>query len=243
VHSLIERLHKFRYFLISRLISKSHRKQNLESQIAAFSIAEYESSLRFLNLVQDLDVNFTIEVGAFDAEFSKVAVGLKSVTESWAFEASPFVYHRFKELVPKKLNYVNLAINNYSGECKFQLQSEYLDHSLVSNNSVKHRNELKPYEYISVPCSSLDLYFSKVSKKRIALWIDAEGANREILLGGATLLDQVVAIFVETELQNYWLDSWLHEDVEKFLSNKGFYLFHKNEQYFAQTNCIFLRRN
>lgn len=49
----------------------------------------------FIGLQDDLKPTLAIEVGAFDADFSH-AISKKNV-KSYAFEASPYIYDRFKD--------------------------------------------------------------------------------------------------------------------------------------------------
>lgn len=203
------------------------------------SFIDEELTQSYIDLIKTLNITKSIEVGAFDADYSCLVAKEKICNDIWAFEASPYVYDKFSPILPKEINYKFLAISDYTGSIPFEIQEDN-NPSEVGNNSIKNRNENKSYSYVNVPCSKLDDMFSN-TKDRISLWIDAEGANREVLTGAEKLLDNVVSIFIETEDKQFWNDSWESKDVEDYLSSKGFKLLSKKEQYVMQHNCIFRR--
>lgn len=204
-------------------------------------IIDEEISLQYIDLIKTLNITTSIEVGAFNAEYSQIAVIEKICPNIWAFEASPYVFQRFRDILPEEIKYRQMAISNFEGELEFEFQSEYQDPGSVSNNSIMRRNEDKSYTYEKVYCASLDFLFKDGKDERISLWIDAEGANKEVLTGADKLLDSVVSIFIETEHKDFWKDGWLHADVESYLNSKGFKMIAQKEQYGYQTNCIFIK--
>jgi len=195
---------------------------------------------RFLELQKFLKPNISVEVGAFDADFSQFMAQQIGV-DCFAFEASPYVYEKFKEVL-KDINYINMAVSNHEGKSDFQIQMEF-DPANVGHNSIKKRNEEKQYRYIDVDSTSLDLFFKEKFDNNFCLWIDCEGASREVLEGGRNLLESVTSIYIETETENYWNESWLESDVEEFLNKRDFELIHKSFAYIGQNNCIFVKRN
>lgn len=204
-------------------------------------LIDEEMTKVFLGMQTALKPKVVIEVGAFNAEFSQIVVNQNICDEIYAFEASPYVYERFKDILPSKIQYIHSAISDHIGVIPFEIQSSEGDPSLHGNNSILNRNENKAYDYVDVPCISLDEAFEGISD--ICLWIDVEGANREVLLGSSRLLKNVQSIFIETEHQEFWKNQWLHDDVVKYLGEHGFVMACSQEQYAKQTNCIFVHKN
>jgi FkbM family methyltransferase len=194
----------------------------------------------FLAILEKLPVRASVEVGAFDAVYSRCIAARYPNMPILAFEASPFVYERFRQHMPPEISYRNIAVSESGGQARLQIQLEYEDQSLVRNNSIMLRSEDKPYGYVNVPSDSLDQLCSGLDA--IALWIDAEGANSEVLRGAANALSRTLAIFIETEHTSFWEQQWAHRDVKRYLDSQGFSLTHINMQFAFQGNCIFVRR-
>lgn len=195
----------------------------------------------YYEVVRLLPIESSIEVGAFDAEYSRRMLEINSEIRIVAFEASPYVHSRFIGEMPAEIRYENIAISDRAGTASLELQLEYSDQSQIGNNSIKRRKEAKQYGYVDVPCDCLDNVCPELGA--ISLWIDAEGASREVLQGAVATLSKTLAIFIETEHRELWMGQWTHRDVERFLSAQGFSLIRMAEQYPYQTNCIFVRNS
>ena len=194
----------------------------------------------FLQIQRILKPDISVEVGAYDADFS-CAIVKDSAIRAYAFQASPYVYEKFREQLIH-INYLNLAVSSIEGTCEFEIQAK-LDPSLVGNNSIRKRNQIKKYKYIEVPCTTLDVFFKNELNKNFALWIDCEGASEQVLKGSERLLDSTSSIYIETETKLYWQDSWLESDVEQFLTEKNFKMVSKTYEDEGQNNCIFVKSN
>ena len=191
----------------------------------------------FISIQDQLQPTMAIEVGAHDADFAKMVV--KRNIPVFAFEASPYVYEKHKDGMDK-IQYINKAVTDYDGSIVFNFNGDNLPKSNVGNHSIKHRNLYEESENIIVPCTSLNSYFKDMGDESIALWIDCEGANREVLKGSSEILPKVSSIFIEVEHKQIWIDSWIREDVIKYLESFGFSLIWENQAYTDQTNCIFI---
>ncbi len=175
----------------------------------------------------------SIEVGAYDADFSRSMIGIAK--EIWAFEASPYVYEKFKNI--DGINYINAAISNKSGIIEFEIQKD--QHRLIANNSIMKRNDKSLKEYIEIESKTINELFS--NKKNIALWIDCEGANEQVLTGASEVLPNVQSIFIEVETSQYWKNQWVENDVKKYLESFGFRLSLSEPQYTNQYNQIYIK--
>jgi len=187
----------------------------------------------FIDIQKIMMPDLSIEVGAYDADFSRSMVGIAK--EIWAFEASPYVYQKFKGI--DGINYCNLAISDESGLIDFEIQKD--QHSLVSNNSIMKRNDHSKKDYIQVESKTLNELFD--GKTNIALWIDCEGANEKVLKGASEILLNTSSIFIEVETVKFWKDQWVESDVRQYLESFGFKLSMSQPQYTNQYNQIYVK--
>lgn len=190
---------------------------------------------KFISLQEKIKPDIYIEVGAFDAEFSRTIYSKIPNAKIWAFEANPYVHSKNYPILG--IEYINKAVSDRVGSIEFEIQKDVQPDAV--NNSIMKRNEDKPYEYIMVESITLNDILSEFSN--ICLWIDCEGANREVLLGASEILSKVSSIFIEVEQIEYWKDQWLDTDVIGYLESFGFKLIDRDYQYPGQYNCIFIR--
>jgi hypothetical protein len=96
-----------------------------------------------------------------------------------------------------------------------------------------------------VDCVSVDSFVSKnlLDSESIVLWIDVEGASREVLEGCKKTLDKVSAILIEVEEKEYWNNQWLEKDVRKFLTENNFILVARDGEYEYQYNQIYIKND
>jgi FkbM family methyltransferase len=209
--------------------------QNLRHGVPMFVNRRVLDILLKLQLAIKPDIS--IEVGAFDAYVSKIMSNFHIPT--FAFEASPYVYENYKDSADK-ITYVNKAVSDVNGSIKFEIQSEY-DASITGNNSIKNRVEDKEYQYINVDSVSIDEYFKDIKFEKGFLWVDAEGANREVLTGAKDKLKDFATIHIEVESKEYWKDSWKRQDVIGYLKAYGFHLCYEfDSPYVGQSDIIFV---
>lgn len=193
---------------------------------------------KFINLQQIIKPNVCIEVGAHGAEFSNTMASLG--VKSYAFEASPHVYNHFKDKVKPGVEYINKAISYKTDNVLFQIDKRF-DPATTGHNTIMKRAEDLDYEYVSVESIPLDDFVN--AGDNIALWIDCEGANREVLSGASDILNKVSSIFIEVEAHEFWQNQWLFNDVNDHLLSKGFILLAKDQEFGEnQYNCIFIKK-
>jgi FkbM family methyltransferase len=179
------------------------------------------SMVDFLKIQDDLKPTMSIEVGAYDADFS-VQMS-KRINSVYAFEASKPVFDRYVDVLAReasKVKYINKAITNYEGqvEIRFDKTSNPAD---VGHNGIKSgRYEISHSNMVD--CTSLDIYFKDIKNENICLWIDCEGANREVLAGSERILSLCSSVYIEVEDKPLWDDIWLIDDVMRFMADKGF---------------------
>lgn len=173
---------------------------------------------KFIDIQKIINPDIAIEVGAYDADFSKSISKLNIST--YAFEASPYIYNKYKNEM-NDIFYINKAISNKDEIIKFEIQLDS-DPTYAGNNSIKNRNEVKEYNYIDVESVSIYEYFKNKSFNKAALWVDAEGANEEVLLGIKDRIKDFASICIEVETKDFWKDSWKKDDVVNYLDSCNF---------------------
>jgi FkbM family methyltransferase len=190
---------------------------------------------KFINLQKIIKPDVSIEIGAHEAKFSKAMSNI--IEDVWAFEANPHVYDFFYPI--KNVKYLNKAVSNIDGKIKFFMQQH--ESNTVGNNSIIKRNENIDYNVIDIESISLNNNFKKY--KNICLWIDCEGASKEVLIGASEILKNVSTIFIEVENYQFWENQWLFKDLSEYLNLHDFILFAKDLEYgLNQHNCIFIKK-
>jgi FkbM family methyltransferase len=202
------------------------------------NIVEHKDLIKkFLTLQKTIKPNLSVEIGAHAAEFSRSMVGIAD--KVLAFEASPFVYGIFYPI--HNVDYLNKAVSDKDGLIKFEIQNDVI--LFTGNNSILNRNEIKDYIYIDVESTTLNSYIDNDKYKNICLWIDCEGANKEVLMGSSNILKNVSSIFIEVEEYEFWKNQWLFKDVNDYLIKNDFVLWKKDQECKNyQYNCIFIKK-
>ena len=195
-------------------------------------------SEQFFTMQKDINPDYCIEVGAHAAEFS-VSVSKHFGIKATAFEAGSIVYETYKNQVNNDLvSYLNYAISDIDGTVTFKVTNDQMH----GNSGIVQRVGFNHTETEEVESYKLDTYFKNAKFENACLWIDVEGASKQVLSGGIETLKKVSSIFIETEDHPYWEDQWLTEDVVKFLNSQGFVLEGNEKVYDAQQNLIFTKK-
>ena len=183
----------------------------------------------------------TIEVGAYDAEFSQQMARCIDSRNVWAFEALPNIYNEFKGQL-EHINYINLAVSDKDQEVTIgELDRDEKLGIPSGASSILTRIKALNTTPIKVQGHTVDtLAKTNEIHGNVALWIDCEGANREVLRGAANTLKNTMAVYIEVELEEFWEGAWLKEDTVKFLTNAGFTLVDCSNRP-VQQDLIFVR--
>ena len=206
----------------------------------------------FLNFVYFLKPKCFVEVGAFQADASvNVRTRDKSIS-AIALEANPHNYAAFKDS-PKfselGIDYRHLAASDRTGTVEFYIRNKFqgVERPLVStDNSILPRSGTDA-EYVIARVPSVALADMLGSNEFLAtdfcLWIDVEGASREVLTGAAGVLDRVNVVFIEVEEFSYWSNQWLADDVVRFMLDHNFIPVARDFEYVNQYNIVFIKEN
>lgn len=189
----------------------------------------------FIEIQKTIKPELCIEVGAYEADFSKKVYDLGICKDVYAYEASPYVYENFKDKLTD-IKYINLALTDYDGYVDFNIDLDK-DPYINTCDGIKKKRDVHNINKISVKCSRLDSLHNSDS---ISLWIDVEGAAMEVLRGAEKILSNVSSIYIETETAKYWEDQSLHKDIVEFLNRYNLLFYRSEKQHTSQQNNIFI---
>ncbi len=204
----------------------------------------------FFKMINEIQPTHSIEIGAFSAQFSRDLKEINKTIISYAFEANPYNYNYFNEKYSfKDINYFNIAISNVNKNIIFNMQKSIHGKNIppvVGNNSLlKRSNPDVIYTEIEIESITLNAFFKKnnLEGKNVVLWVDVEGATREVLSESEELLKYVSLIFIEVEEIMFWKEQWLEKDVDIFLKKQNFVPLARDREYNKQYNKIYVKDN
>lgn len=231
--------------MIDSMSLEEVREENI---IIPYSISVLSENYCKLQKILKSDCFF--EIGAFEADFSRNMKNIFPTSKVYAFEASPYCYENYKNL-NSSIEYLNLAISDKEGEIYFSLQDKNLsDQSEIEkvrgNNSILDRNDdTIVYKKISVKSTTFDSFVEKESLSNLltSLWIDVEGANKNVLQGAQKYLKNTQSLLIEVEDFEYWKKQWLSKDVDKFLQDNGFIPIARDFEDNNQYNVVYINQH
>ena len=204
----------------------------------------------FLDLQDFIRPKTFVEIGAFDAAFSRQIRERHPTADIIAFEANPHNHQYWSSVYDfpgLRIDYKHLAISDRIGTLEFLVQTKRGDERLPP---VKGDDSLLPraeagiaYEAAKVDSLPLDvvLHDSQFATHDICLWIDVEGASKLVFSGATKSLERTTSIFIEVEERPYWSGQWLFNDIDAFLSSLGFRPIARDFENAHQFNVIFVR--
>jgi len=210
----------------------------------------------FDELANRLNIAIAIEIGAFQAEFSRRFLTTATNRKALAVEANPYNYNAFKEgLAAAGVIYHHAAVQDKTGTTTLQLMdtAQDIENGFIrGNNSILSSSERTETKPLTVPATTLDeLVTEYVSAGKIPdpstspplLWIDVEGALNLVIAGGSKTIRNSVALFTEVEATALWDQQCLFPEICGLLDELGFTPFLRDCEYEPeQFNVIFVNR-
>ncbi len=158
----------------------------------------------FLALIKKLKVSFVFDIGSRDGIQSLQIRESLPDAKIIAFEASPDNYEymiNVNKLKDNNISIQNMAISNFNGISDFHIykDNKYKDVKLSGLNSLFKRPDLEFDRSVKIKTCRIDDYVinNDLIKNNIALWIDVEGADFQVLEGIERIKDRVSIIHVE----------------------------------------------
>ncbi len=201
----------------------------------------------FLNINRSLKPDVIVEAGAHNAATSVRLRGLVPEARIIAFEANPHNHAKFsaeQDYAALRVDYRLQALTDAVGPVTFKV---LVQEGMVVRNRESGRSSILTradasarYEDVTVPGTTLDAALDDVPG-RVALWVDVEGAARQVLGGAGATLARTDVIMIEVETRPYWQGQWLHTDICAHLMGLGLVPVARDFEYIYQFNLLFLR--
>ena len=199
-------------------IDKYGKKYKQQSHAALVSV--------FFDTIKQLNATTSLEIGAFQAEFSRKFISRTPKGHTLAVEANPYNFKKFEaSLTDAGVLYHHAAVLDHEGPCELQLHVTDLDVEngyIRGNNSILKSDARPDTQAVTVPGTTLDaLVKSYVDAGSIpapelthpVIWIDVEGALDLVITGGAQTIKNSLLIFAEVETERLWNDQATFIDI------------------------------
>jgi len=203
-----------------------------------------------------LGTDASLEIGAHNAEYSLEMANIYGGEISLcAIEASPRTHAYFSKKINYKdlgISYINALISDKEGATVFY---EYLREgrdagdwvSSLLIRDVRLNGQLKRTRTSVKSIRGDTLIESKFkNKNKIALWIDVEGAQYEVLNSLSKSFNKGIinSVYIEVERKKFWpRQKMLVNDVIEFMNKYNFSHFLRDNQSVDQYNIIFINNN
>ncbi len=179
----------------------------------------------FAGLVKSNKADCILDIGSRDGDQSLFFRELAPHARVAAFEASPANYEMIvaRRLDQRGIEVYPYAATNSNGIATFFVADPASDpHAYGSNSLLAGGYALK--EKIEVQARRLDDFILEhyPDVQRIALWIDVESAEYEVLEGISKIKDRVVVIHTETAIEPVRDNQKTVSDVTALLKSLGF---------------------
>ena len=202
----------------------------------------------FFDLVATLDTGLFLEAGAKAAEASRRASQLLPGVPVVAFEANPYTFKRFDRKIDYQsegVQYRNQALSSEPGSLSFNVRKTEDGKPAADGQGslLKHTSYEPGHIQVTVPAVTLDSALDEFDGDNCALWIDVEGATRQVLGGAARTLQKASVVFVEVEDIEYWGSQWLSEEVVRALYEAGLHPVARDFQSRYQWNVVCVRKS
>ncbi len=211
----------------------------------------------YIRMHEKLKTDLSLEIGAHEATYSRRVKELYGdALEVCAVEGSPKTWRYYSErenFQAAGINYMHAVVSSSSGTVSFY---EYEDAGYAEDRSAgfssmhirdagmggKMKRSKATVQAIRGDALIAANYPQKSS---IALWIDVEGSQKEVLdsLSESFRAGKVNSVYIEVESQRLWpAQLMLDNDIVLFMDKHGFVPFLRDNEYGVQYNIIFLNK-
>lgn len=189
------------------------------------------------NIIDFNEIKNIIDVGAAHGYESKNLARVFTNARIWAFEPTDEHYRHclehfasLDEDLRSRISIENLALNDVDGPIKFYpvdtsrsvgnntgMASKF---QLMDPNVFRH--ELSIQREVTVDAACLNTWCRTNGVQPDIIWMDAQGAELDILRGASEILENVRVIMTEAALKPYYHGHTLKVDIDEYLSRYGF---------------------
>jgi FkbM family methyltransferase len=196
----------------------------------------------FRSLARLTDPTLTLEIGAFEAGFSRWVKRELPSARAVAFEANPLVWaHHRDQVTALGVEYLNLAIGPQNGPVTLNVPRDFDGRARDPvNRMASLGSNLRSEEQVAVevPGVRLDDAVPLGTDDRLVAWIDVEGALGAVLPASAATLGRAAAVYVEVEAEPMWDGQWLDRDVLEWFDGIGMVPLLRDRQRREQYNVL-----
>ncbi len=202
----------------------------------------------FFAVVRILEPSLFIEAGAKKAEASFRVREMSKDIRIVAFEASPENFKKFSaELAfeSNNIEYIHAAVSDKPGSVIFynvtEIRGEKVWNNFGASSILQRKDSGSKFTEVTVPAFTLDSQFAE--SERCVLWIDVEGANEQVIVGGRNVLARADAVLIETSYEPIWDGEWTAAKVIAELFDLGLIPVARDFEYRRNFNILFVRRS
>lgn len=208
----------------------------------------------FYSLLTSLtDIDLFLDIGSLDGRESFLVEARFPRLKCIAFEPNPRNIEVIKGEIVRRRSLIDLetyALGNEEGQTTFYTRIPLGSNNYGASSMLKfastERNEEFSTRAIEVPMHRLDRLEQFKTARKVALWIDVEGAGYHVLEGMAELAEKAQIVHIEVETQRLFAEAKQATDVMRIMHQYGFELIGSNldkQLHRHQGDMVFLRRH
>lgn len=211
---------------------------------AGLTTAQLQRRVRtaFRSMARLTDPTLTLEIGAFEAGFSRWVKRELPQARAVAFEANPLVWaHHRAQVTALGVEYLNLAVGPDNGPVTLNVPRDFDGRARDPvNRMASLGSNLRSEEQVAVevPGVRLDDAVPLGAEDRMVAWIDVEGALGAVLPASGATLGRAAAVYVEVEAEPMWDGQWLDLDVLEWFEGIGMVPVLRDRQRREQYNVL-----
>lgn len=207
----------------------------------------------FVRMHQKLKTDLSLEIGAHGAEYSiRVHDVYGDGISVCAVEGSQKTHRYFsakENFEARNIAYIHSVVSSTDGEIDFyEYQDENTDrHSGISSIHIHGTGHGASRSRATVRSVRGDTLIAAKypDKESIALWIDVEGAQEEVLSSFSDNFrtGRINSLYIEVESEKFWpAQSMLDADIIRHMRRFNFIPFLRDNEYGAQYNILFVNK-
>lgn len=188
------------------------------------------------NLIDFNGIKTIIDVGSAHGYESLNMARVFTNARTFGFEPTPEHYDHCMKLkassgdIGNRMEFMMMALNNEDGPIKFYPLDETQSRGNNTGMASKLRlmdpavfpHELSIQKEITVNATTLDTWCRLNNVVPDLIWMDAQGAELDILKGAEHSLGSVKVILTEVGVTPYYHGHTLKADIDRYLASKGF---------------------
>jgi FkbM family methyltransferase len=175
-----------------------------------------------VRLTEALAPPVVVEIGAHEAEFSRALAKTLPASRIVAFEAHPRVHARHSQgCATAGIEYRNACVTDAEGRATLKTPLRDNGSERLMMGSLLADGRAEQMQEHDVEAVTLDGALGDDAGRPNVLWIDVEGAARQVLAGATRTLAASLAVYIEVEATPRWEGQILAPEVSERLAPYG----------------------